>query len=122
VGPIDPASLGGRVEALAGGDAGLAVHPLGKVAVPDVARGDGDDAGLLVAHLEDDVDVLLAPAADAEEADAEVFVGAQDAVGAGGGEGHGRPGGDAGLDEVAAINWFGHGEFSVDGGLKGTAA
>src|SRR5262249_29121662 len=118
VGPIDPASLGGRVEALAGGDAGLAVHALGEVAVPDVARGHGDDAGLLVPHLEDDVDVLLAPAADTEEADAEVFVGAQDAVVAGGGKGDGRPGGDAGLDEVAAINWFGHGDISVEGGWK----
>src|SRR5262249_26616779 len=46
------------------------------VAVPDIADGDGAD-GVRVGALqgEDDVDVLLAASADAEERDADAFVG-----------------------------------------------
>src|SRR5262249_46699893 len=94
---VDAAALGGREQATA-----LAAAQLG-VALPDVADGDGDDALLLLLHLQDDVDVLLAAAADAEEADTQVLVGAEDAAVAGGAEGQGgRPGGGR-LEEVAAV-------------------
>src|SRR5262245_4943787 len=108
----DAAALRGRVEALALVGLGVPVEPFHRVAVPDVAGRDGNDALLLVAHLEDDIDVLLAPAADADERDAEVVVGPEDAVVARGGERHRRPGGDAGLHEITTINLFGHGEDS----------
>ena len=48
----------------------LALAPaLGRVAVPQVAGGGRGDALLLADHLEDNVDVLLAAAADADEPD-----------------------------------------------------
>src|SRR5262249_28068822 len=101
---IDAAAFGGGVEAAA-----LLAAEFG-VAVPHVADGDGGDGLAGVAHGEDGVDVLLAAAADAEEANADLLVGAVDALIAGGGQGEGGAGGGTALQKVAAIRSLGHGE------------
>src|SRR5262249_18015433 len=99
-------------ESLAGCDACFSVHSLREVAVPDVAGRDRDNAAFAVPHFENDVDVLLAASADAKEADAQVFIGAVDAVVAGGGESEGSARGHAGFHKVSTIDGFGHGEDS----------
>src|SRR5205814_7967108 len=73
------------------------------VAVPDVADGDGIDLETLAFHFENDVDVLLAAPADAEEGDAGAFVGAVGAVVGRGGQGQGAAGGGGSLQEVTAV-------------------
>src|SRR5262249_32310549 len=75
----------------------------GRVAVPDIADGDGRDVVLAALALEDGIEVLLAAAAHAEEGDADAFVGAEHLVVAGRGHRHRGADGGAGLEEIASI-------------------
>jgi hypothetical protein len=100
---LEAAALGGRVQAAAVVRVGLAVEPELVVAVPDVADGDRADALVLLLHLEDDVDVLLAAAADAEEGDADLLVGAVHAVVTRGRQGQRGARRRRGFEEVPAV-------------------
>ena len=71
----------------------------------------GCDRLAFLLHLEDDVDVLLAAAADAEEGDAELVVGALDAGVAGGGQGQRGAGGGGAGEERPAV----HGSSTWEG-------
>src|SRR5262249_21256125 len=74
------------------------------LAVPYVAHGDGDHRLAFLLHFQDRVDVLLAAAANAEEANADLFVRAQDAVVAGRRHGEGGGPGRCRLEELAAMD------------------
>src|SRR5262249_35431421 len=90
------------------------------LAVPDVADGHGRHLDALLLHLQDDVEVLLAAAADAEEADVDALQGAVDAAGAGGGQGQGAGADGRRLEEVPAVDVrFRHGEGPSYGRWRG---
>src|SRR5262249_5095045 len=104
---VQPDLLGGGVEALevlALDDlAGEALLEGALVAVPDVADGHRGDLVAVLLEAVDDVEVGLAPPADADEGDADALVGAIGTGVAGGGQGCGGPGG-GGPEEIAAVD------------------
>src|SRR5262249_55937717 len=79
-------------------------QPRDDLAIPDVVDGHGSDLEALLLHLEDDIDVLLAASAKAEEGEAETLTGAVDAVVAEGRESQRGAGGGGGLQEVSAAD------------------
>src|SRR5262249_45011692 len=97
---LDTTALGRGVESPA-----LAAAE-GRVAVPDVADGGGLDALAFFLHFEDDVDVLLASSADAEEADADPVSCSPNPALAGRGQRQGGGADGGGSHEITAVEFL----------------
>src|SRR5262249_37225965 len=115
----DAARLGARVEPAAG--AVLLVAAAGPerfVAIPHVAHRERIDRLAFVAHVDDPLDLLLAGAAGAKEADAALIVGGANAGVAAGGQRQRGPRGRAAGDERSAIHGMRHGTISGNEGAR----
>jgi len=100
---VEPDLLGRRVEALQIGPLLTAALVLAFEPVPHVAHRDGRGALVLLGELVDDVEVGLAPAADADEPDADAAVGPVHPVVAGGGQRDRGTDGRGRFQEISAV-------------------